>query len=589
MLYRSEVEIAMKDFVQRKFVKHYLAILLLFSMTAVSFFIFVHSKNIYASSDFLFHWNRINFLTESLRHFQLNYRSFNLFGQIGSAVNFFYPFESLIPFSVFQILVNNTVVAFYLGMHFYIFLTLLVAYFSFYAYRKSVFSALMFATLYGFASYHFAVSFNAFVMGEFLAYTFLPLVALGFYRIFFSENPNIWSLVIGITLVIYSHILSTVIVVFLLGIAFLFTLITKKMSKFRFLALMRAVLVVVALTSVVWAPFLYELSQTRINSTIVTNVLYMQTVLSSVKESLLLGHHQYFVIGITGLVSIALALTRWHVKEVRYALMAGMTMFIVSTANFGWQEFPLAIQSLIQFPYRFTPYAMLFLSFAAAETSANWSNNFVILGLKWGMVFAPFVFWIVLASSHIGMKENDPNIQFPARNRPFPAKFLSYETEFKIDKEHAKDIFDRRQDFIGIRDYGPINSWRDGAAESIAAHVVSVNGQPYNSVVSRFPYNQAVFDFTQGVNGEVDIPILRYGNEVVEVDGKKIKTFTSSRGTIALDSRKSIKRVTVSYATPLWIYFDFAAILVIWIVLLFNFIHTILRRRTYPTGEKKTR
>lgn len=49
----------------------------------------------------------------------------------------------------------------------------------------------LFALIYGLATYHIYLGQCDFVLGEYLAYTFLPLVVLGMYHVVFM-NKNKW-------------------------------------------------------------------------------------------------------------------------------------------------------------------------------------------------------------------------------------------------------------------------------------------------------------------------------------------------------------------------------------------------------------
>ena len=66
----------------------------------------------------------------------------------------------------------------------------------------------IFALLYGLAPYHLYLSPVNWVIGEFTAYTFIPIVFLGIYEIL-RRNEKEWPLLaIGVALLMLSHLLS---------------------------------------------------------------------------------------------------------------------------------------------------------------------------------------------------------------------------------------------------------------------------------------------------------------------------------------------------------------------------------------------
>jgi hypothetical protein len=101
---------------------------------------------------------------------------------------------------------------------------LLIAYFSFEGVFRSRGTAVTAALAYHLCIYRLADIYTREALGEALAMCFLPLVFFGFYEIYVGEK-NRWSyLALGLTGVISSHVLTTVMVGFLAGIFFILLL-----------------------------------------------------------------------------------------------------------------------------------------------------------------------------------------------------------------------------------------------------------------------------------------------------------------------------------------------------------------------------
>lgn len=101
---------------------------------------------------------------------------------------------------------------------------LLIAYFSFKGLFRSRGTALASALAYHLCIYRLADIYTRQALGEALAMCFLPLVFFGFYEIYAGEKDRWGYLVLGLTGVISSHVLTTMMVSFLSGIFFILLL-----------------------------------------------------------------------------------------------------------------------------------------------------------------------------------------------------------------------------------------------------------------------------------------------------------------------------------------------------------------------------
>ena len=70
----------------------------------------------------------------------------------------------------------------------------------------------IFALLYTLAPYRLYLGPASFVVGEYIASTFIPLAFLGFYHIVCGDKRKWYWLTIGMTLLAYSHILSILLI-----------------------------------------------------------------------------------------------------------------------------------------------------------------------------------------------------------------------------------------------------------------------------------------------------------------------------------------------------------------------------------------
>lgn len=146
------------------------------------------------------------------------------FYSLGYGVNLFYPWLTLVPFSIFGLLVKNPVSAIYFGIYFYTFLTVIIAYGCMKRFSRSWLSSAVFSILYTFSIYRTIDGITRFALAEFIALTFLPLILLGSYEVLFGEKRYWVMVTVGLSLIVYTHVLSAFMVCVYLVIFWLISL-----------------------------------------------------------------------------------------------------------------------------------------------------------------------------------------------------------------------------------------------------------------------------------------------------------------------------------------------------------------------------
>lgn len=125
--------------------------------------------------------------------------------------------------------------------------------------------ALMATTLYVLLPYHFTNLYSRAALGEALAMAFLPIALTGLYHVILGDKTKNWQLILGITGLIQSHVLSSLIVIIicvLAAIIFIVPIIREK----RLLNI--AVAAVITLLINLWfiIPFLHYYSTDTLNT-----------------------------------------------------------------------------------------------------------------------------------------------------------------------------------------------------------------------------------------------------------------------------------------------------------------------------------
>ncbi|MDR0899180.1 MAG: hypothetical protein LBM27_02350 [Lactobacillaceae bacterium] len=511
---------------------------------------FLPMMRLYGQGDLLFHLNRIYGLVDGLKSGELPYRVFNVMADTGSAVNFFYPFVYLLGFAALFAVLPNDVFAFYAGEAILLFVTLVVAYRAMMAFsKKNMTRSFLFAVLYGFAAYRTYLAFDQFVLGEAFAYAFLPLAFLGLYNVVLGNFKKWQTLAIGVSLVLYAHMLSTVLMIGLFIILIIVALLSKKITDIRqrIYSLLKAVGLTLLLAVAVYVPFVYAYEQTKITTTVQQHIIFLNGFGENVLRSLNDQYQNIGILGILALVSGFVVLFKKNYSLNLFWWVTGSVLFVTGTSVFPWHALPFAIQSLVQFPYRLfgmaTLFLMVFLSKFLVDIFASRKNSGWLLTVV--TLFA-LVGWFGKAAEFIVARHEQPTLI----NKNGDGKQMYV---FSADSNQLQSIVSEDYGYIGMVDYAPTSAWIPMNRDSILRGEVLENNKlvdysHHETVSSKY------FSFKLSKAGNVDLPIFRYGNEIVIVDGKVVNSSQSSRGTVQLKLDAGNHVVEVSYTTPTWIY-----------------------------------
>ena len=153
------------------------------------------------------------------------------FSANGESFNGMYPWVTSLIFVIPRLLINNVILALYFSISILLFITLFNCYLLLknFTNKKSV---LFFSSvIYSFNQYNLINIYNRGALGEALGFAFLPLVFLGIIKIWQKEcKVGSLFLALGMSLVINSHILTTVICCLYLIIFELTRLLLRKVS-----------------------------------------------------------------------------------------------------------------------------------------------------------------------------------------------------------------------------------------------------------------------------------------------------------------------------------------------------------------------
>lgn len=355
--------------------KGWIIILLFVLLSYLFVFQMLRTGAINNGDDAFYHVNRILEIRAGIKSgnlLQYVYPHSN--GMVAFPLGIFYPEITLIPLAVISLFFNQPVTGIYVGIAFYTFVTLLIMYLVLKKLGVTRIASFLGSLIYAFSIYRTLDAFTRFALGEYLAFTFFPLVFYGFYSIV-KENYREWPyLSLGIIGVVLSHVLSTLIVIVCLVVVFLLTCLKSKqlLKKISYLILSSVVSILGSLIFLI--PFLEQLlvqkysTPSPLDTSRVAQPM-SDLIIAAMNNSLVKGTDARYSIGIVTLIILVLGLVRINTysNDDRFIYWAGLVGFVSSSNLFPWFLVQHTPFSVIQWPFRLLMIPTLCLSIIGAK------------------------------------------------------------------------------------------------------------------------------------------------------------------------------------------------------------------------------
>lgn len=240
---------------------------------------------------------------------------------------------------------------------------------------KSSYVAFIASILYTFSVYRLFDIYNRGALGEVFAFTFIPLVFLGLYHIVKGDYRKWYIIAIGFSLLIFSHVISTVLTFITVVIILLLycKLLFKEPKRIYFLIL--AGFVTLLITAVYIYPLLEQMQANsyRYETNDWTLPSRAKLPFYHVIWALICGFFypkNLSIVGI-GILLTSVIFLRLFVKEksnmlrsVDIGVLIGLFYILASSHLFPWGRFPFTLLSFIQYPTRL--YLLVTFFFALA-------------------------------------------------------------------------------------------------------------------------------------------------------------------------------------------------------------------------------
>ena len=538
---------------KKNITKYWLQLFMFFCIiSAIYIWSFAHLRIVFGSGDLMFQANRIEELYQDVIHGVFVPRiSAYTFNQVGSGINFFYPWILLYPFVIFQLITHNPISAFYSGIFLETLVTLLLSYYAMRKYSASKKRAIIFAIVYTFANYRLYLVFNQNVLAESIAYTFLPLVFLGFYEVFYRNIKSWPILAIGMTMLLYSHMLTTALTALFMLVTLVFTWKRISYKGLRLVAGIKATILSFLLSAFYLVPFFEQTVTNHLTASWV-GLLFIKTPMETITSSI--NNEPTQVVGFLLIIVLIFGFFFWKRANTadRYAYVSGIVLVVLTTTLFPWAKLLNTPVANLQFPYRLTGLATLmlviYLSVVITYIFDNLQNRYGISKTGFIVIFSLLSVGLTYSAEQQILAQR---VSIPMLDRvPTPSHYYPEENGkgYNLSSSNWNNMFHYYR-HNGSFDYFPVTINGNNVTDLVTHHAF-INGRKV-AFASRLKLkpNEIVYDLSGIKSGTlVELPILYYHNDRVKVgNGNYLKPTLTKRTTVKVKVPAKDKTVSLKY------------------------------------------
>jgi len=487
----------------------------------------------YSGHDYYFNIGRFNALMQALREGNYPvYLDYNTLEGYGYFTKGFYPDLVILPFAAIG-LIAGAVPAYNIMIFTMTFLCGLFMYFAINNVFRNSFMASVGAILYTFSAYHLFDWYNRAALGESISFTFLPIVFLGLYHIIAGDYKKWYLLTIAFSLLIYTHLLSSVLASIVLVIILLicYKPLLKEPKRIAYLLLAAVVTMPIA------GSYLFTMLEQMASNTFYysehENITgQTKSGLSELGWGMLSGilfPKSSNMCG-TGPLLILLVLLRLFIKQKSQSLriadicaLTGAILLIMISAIFPWGRLPLGF---IQFPWRLYEFVVFFFSIAGSY------YLYMILKSKKQYIIAGLSIIIFTVVVMVISNENYKYWQTLAKNA-VPEWFTGVPS---IKNEY----------YLGRLEYLPV---KVPSYNFIHERGDNVKAKLADTEISNYENKDGAIDFdvVVGNTDMLELPLIYYKGYKTTVDTKELPVSESESGLVQISVGKS-GSVKVHYA-----------------------------------------
>ena len=491
-------------------------------------------------TDLMFHANRFYAIFQSIEFgmfpFYINTHTLN---EYGYAANLFYPDFMLIPFALF-IPSIGLASSYKLIIFTHTVLCGILSYFCIGKVTKDNIIAFLFSLLYTFAIYRIIDFSYRGALGEYISFTFLPIVFWGLYEIIYGDYKHKWHIIaIGFTCLIYTHLLSAFLIFLIVCIILIICYKTIIKTPSRLIYLGTAGVVSLLLSSFFLFPMFEQLRD---------NSFYFQThpladeigpqsyavrrilwgMFSGLTDQKLRIETIGILLMMPLLFRIAIKGKHPYLKFADISVIFGFILIFAVSDQFPWYTFPFNKLAILQFPFRLLQPASFLLAFSGAIYMA-------IVGRQTNRVL--LLICLIIAGVTLCLKTtggvyqgyNTYKISNTGDYNLDDLEIVGAEyLPSRIPSSEAEDIRYRIQFIVD----------RGQSIETLDTTSIIFNMERYNAKLK--------FDIKTQQQDKIVLPLIYYKGYKATLDGKNISVAQSKEGLVEITVPESGK-VQVSF------------------------------------------
>ena len=507
-------------------------------------YLFPAFKNmeIFGFYDTAFHINRALSL-ESIFSSPINFETFRSYGM---QVNNFYPWLTLYPLFLL-IKFTNLAIGYNLFLYIVTLITLFICHYVMYEITKKHVTSSFFAIIYTTSSFRSVEIFLRGAMGELLAMSILPLILLGFIKLYDSKKESWVMLAISMTLLIYTHVLSVAMTMVMIIIALIIQFYRKKKIEiFLIIKLIKTAIFTLLLSLAFIGPMIEQTLYQDLNRPYVDilqkRAIYLgkEFLIGSIDSELL-----SFGIGLTLL--ICLIILTFNFKKLgilsKITYIMGIISILLCTKIFPWFALQNTPLNIIQAPWRFMIFSTLFISFSVSLFISPQLERFSYTRRR------NFILLLILAISIL----NYSSVVNMVKEMNFQGTYSNEQMENKLEEFENFD-------------YVPIGYKKDQLL--LKNHQVTEDGQV---IYSSFSPNkdEITFTFKSSKGKTIVLPVFRYKGLTVTVNSKNATVLKQGGPFVTVKSESGINKVTIRYSYTFFSKISLFISIITLIVLLF--------------------
>ena len=487
---------------------------------------------VWNGDDVYYHFQRIMGISDNFTDGLLTSNiSTSNFDKIGYGVNIFYPWLTLIPFQLIFHVSGDRIGAYYLGLLFYFFVSFLISHYSMKQFSKNTSMAVIFAIVYNFSTYRLIEVFSRAAVAEYIATIFLPLCFLGLYQIFFGDSKRWKPLAIGLSLIIFSHVLSVFMCLMMFFIVLILFVTKIKWSKLRVLNFIKAVVTTVLATLIFTVPFLMEESfekygvpdPMKLAGQDLSKLIWFS--FKNTSNRMIEGN--IYNIGLLLIVTLFVGILAFRKfdKLFKAIYILFILTFILSSNVFPWHLLQNTPIQVIQFPFRILMFTTLFGSAITARILVNVFEN----GTQRNFIVMTAVVSLVAGG-----------LWYSSIQKAYPHSLLS-KPQLIITKKMLNE--DKLPETY-VNQYMPSRAAAE--MERVQHHEVNLN-QKIIAQVPAVEKHGNVFTFDNIKKGDViDLPSIRYKYTHAKLNGKNVPISFSKRGTVQIVAPRNYTHLKIN-------------------------------------------